>query len=88
MAKKGWIKDLANGDYIRMDAGDREIIDSVQEIDLSPYVETTYVPGRVLRASEIPSDEGRSRQPQQVRMVVARSLPDHGNHTSAHRLWI
>ncbi len=42
LAAKKWIKDPANGDYIRMvEAGEREIIDSVQEIDLSPYVETT-----------------------------------------------
>ena len=42
-----WIKDPPNGDnYIRMvEAGENEIIDSVQEIDMSPYVETTYQVG-------------------------------------------
>jgi hypothetical protein len=41
-----WIKDPANGEYIRMvEAGQQEIIDSVQEIDLSPYVDTTYQVG-------------------------------------------
>ena len=52
LAAQKWIKDPANGDnYIRMvEAGEREIIDSVQEIDLSPYVATTYQVGNyVLR---------------------------------------
>ena len=47
LAAQKWINDPANGDnYIRMvDAGESEIIDSIQEIDLSPYVETTYKVG-------------------------------------------
>ena len=44
LAAQKWIKDPANVDtYIRMvEAGEREIIDSVLEIDLCSYVETTY----------------------------------------------
>jgi len=46
LAAQKWIKDPANGEYIRMvEAGQQEIIDSVQEIDLSPYVDTTYQVG-------------------------------------------
>ena len=43
---------------------------------------------RGLRATEITSDEGRSRKTQQIRIVEARPLLDHVNHTSAHLLLI
>jgi len=47
LAAQKWIKDPANGDnYIRMvEAGESEIIDSIQEIDMIPNVETTYQVG-------------------------------------------
>jgi hypothetical protein len=52
LAAQKCIEDPANGGtYIRMvQAGEREIIDNVQEIDLSAYVETSYQVGNyVLR---------------------------------------
>jgi hypothetical protein len=47
LAAKKWIQDPVNGGtYIRMvQAEEREVIDSVQEIDTSSYVETTYQVG-------------------------------------------
>jgi len=60
LAAQKWIKDPANGDYIWMvEAGESEIIDSVQEIDLSPYVEMTYQVGDYVLW--VPSNKGKSR---------------------------